>query len=292
MIVSRVIGGLGNQMFQYAVGRALSLERSQPLSLDVSGFVGYGLHQGYELKKVFACAVEAASKADIRKVLGWQSLPAVQRIVSRPLFARIRSAEYVVEPHFHYWHGIKFVSDNVYLSGYWQSEKYFKSQADVIRADFTFQGQLNARNAEISEQIRRTNAVSLHVRRGDYVTNEKTAATHGVCSLDYYRAAIEYIESHIKKPTFFIFSDDPEWVKMNFRIDCPYVHVDHNQGSESYNDMYLMSLCRHHIIANSSFSWWGAWLNPVSDKIVIAPRRWFANENDVSDLFPEGWVTL
>ena len=161
-----------------------------------------------------------------------------------------------------------------------------------IRADFTFRLPLENKNAELAKQINQVNAVSLHVRRGDYVNNPKTTATHGLCSLDYYQASIRYVAERVQQPHFFIFSDDIDWVQSNLKIDFPCVYVQHNRGAESYNDMRLMSLCRHHIIANSSFSWWGAWLNPRSEKIVIAPRKWFANQTDVQDLFPAGWVTL
>jgi hypothetical protein len=110
--------------------------------------------------------------------------------------------------------------------------------------------------------------------------------------LDYYREAIRHIAERVEQPRFFVFSDDIAWVKDNLIIDFPSHYVDHNHGTESYSDMRLMSLCQHHIIANSSFSWWGAWLNPITDKIVIAPRRWFANQTDVRDLIPQDWVTL
>jgi hypothetical protein len=151
---------------------------------------------------------------------------------------------------------------------------------------------LSSYNADLVEQISKVNAVSLHVRRGDYVQNAKTNANHGVCSLDYYRAAIQNILERVEAPSFFIFSDDIPWVKEHLVLDIPCRYVDHNQGVESYNDMRLMSLCRHHIIANSSFSWWGAWLNPDPQKIVIAPQKWFANDNIVDDLFPPEWVTM
>lgn len=292
MIISNLIGGLGNQMFQYAAGRALSLEHSVPLRLDISAFANYGLHQGFELERVFNCAAKIATEADVRRILGWQSSHSMRRIVSRPGLAAIRRAGFVIEPHFHYWPDITQTPQDCYLVGYWQSEKYFQDVASVIRSDFTFKTSLANRNAEFAKQINQVNAVSLHVRRGDYANNSKTTATHGLCSLEYYQAAIQYITERVKQPVFFIFSDDVEWVKENLKTYLPCEYVDHNKGVESYNDMHLMSLCQHHIIANSSFSWWGAWLNPSVEKIVIAPKRWFANTTDVSDLIPQGWVTL
>lgn len=279
-------------MFQYAAGRALSLRNNFTLALDISGFERYELHQGFELQRVFNHPFETASRADIRRVLGWQSPVSIRRIVSRSPFASLFRKRFVVEPHFNYWPEINKLTKDCYLSGYWQSEKYFADWAAQIRADFTFQQPLESKNAELAKQISQLNAVSLHVRRGDYAINLKTNATHGLCSLDYYQESIRYIADRVGQPHFFIFSDDITWVNSNLKMDFPHVYVQHNHGADSYNDMRLMSLCRHHIIANSSFSWWGAWLNSNMDKIVIAPQKWFAKQTDVQDLFPDGWVIL
>jgi hypothetical protein len=292
MIISHIIGGLGNQMFQYAVGRSMSFEHDLPFRLDISGFDRYEVHNGFELQHVFCCPVELANEGNVRSILGWQSSPFVRRVLSWSSMSVLRCKGFVVEPHFHYWPGIVNGPQDSYLTGYWQSDKYFERHATVIRSDFTFKPQLTNRNTHFAEQISKGNAVSLHVRRGDYAKNPKTTATHGLCSLDYYHSAIRHIAERVDRPNFFVFSDDAPWVRANLAIDYPCVYIDNNQGSESYNDMRLMSMCKHHIIANSSFSWWGAWLNASSEKIVVAPRRWFANNTDVSDLFPGGWVTL
>lgn len=292
MIISHIIGGLGNQMFQYAVGRSLSLTYDLPLWLDISEFDRYELHNGFELQRVFCCPVVVATEENVRSILGWQSSLFARRVLSRPGMSVFRRKGFVVEPYFHYWLGIGNVPQDSYLTGYWQSEKYFQKHAAVIRADFTFKTQLTNSNAELTEQISQVNAVSLHVRRGDYAKNPQTTATHGLCSLDYYRSAIRHVAERVDRPNFFVFSDDIPWVRENLAIGHPCVYVDHNQGVESYNDMRLMSLCKHHIIANSSFSWWGAWLNLSPDKIVVVPERWFLNDNNIDDLFPIGWVRL
>jgi hypothetical protein len=292
MIISSIIGGLGNQMFQYAAGRALSLARGDSLYLDVSDFAGYGLHQGFELQRVFDCPANIASEADVRSILGWQFPSVVRRVVARPSLAMVRRAGYVIEPYFHYWSEINNVPRECYLAGYWQSEKYFRDVATVIRADFSFKCPPANRNAELAKQIGQVNAVSLHVRRGDYVKNPKTNATHGLCSLDYYRSAIDHICERVERPNFYVFSDDIAWVKDNLILNSPSQYIDHNQGAESYNDMRLMSACRHHIIANSSFSWWGAWLNSSLEKIVIAPQNWFSKNKNISDLIPPEWIRM
>lgn len=292
MIIAYINGGLGNQMFQYACGRALALDFGESLRLDVSGFSENSLHQGFELLNVFDCRAGIATEAEVRGILGWQYQSAIRRIAVRPALAAFRRKRFVVEPYFQYWPGIKDVPRDSYLAGYWQSEKYFSDVAPVIRTDFTFKSSLSVRNAALAEQIARVNSVSLHVRRGDYFSNPKTNVNHGVCSLDYYRSAILYVAERVEHPEFFIFSDDIDWVKDNLKLDFPCQYVGHNLGADSYNDMRLMSLCQHQIIANSSFSWWGAWLNLNPAKIVLAPQKWFANQNNTTDLLPQGWVSL
>lgn len=279
-------------MFQYAAGRALSLRNGSGLSLDISGFENYELHQGFELQRVFAGTFGIAQSSDIHGMLGWQSSPGFRRIVSRRPFSMFLNKHFVVEPHFHYWPGINDLPKDCYLSGYWQSERYFSDFAAQIRVDFAFRQPLVGQNAELASQINGVNSVSLHVRRGDYASNPKTTATHGLCSLDYYRAAISYVAERKHQPHFFIFSDDIDWVRNNLEVGFPCVYVQHNSGTSSYYDMRLMSMCKHHIIANSSFSWWGAWLNPSAEKIVVGPKNWFANQTDTKDLFPSGWVAL
>lgn len=292
MVISHIIGGLGNQMFQFAAARALSIAHNSPLSLDTRDFSIYGIHQGFELARVFSCAVTQAGEGDVRDVLGWQSSRFIRRIMARPSLRLLRSPHFVVEPCFDYCAALQEAPLPCYLTGYWQSERYFTDIKETIRSDFTFRQPLSCRNAELAQEIGMVNAVSLHVRRGDYASNPKSLATHGICSLAYYEAAISHMVNHLESPQFFVFSDDMDWVQENLDIRYPCRYVAHNLGAESFNDMRLMSLCKHHIIANSSFSWWGAWLNAASDKIVVAPQKWFANETAVNDLFPQGWVPL
>ncbi len=182
---------------------------------------------------------------------------------------------------------------DVHLHGYWQSEKYFRDIRETILEDFTFTPPLNSRNQKILEKIKKTNSVSVHVRRGDYVMDPKTHEFHGVCGPDYYQKAVKVVSKKVENPTFYFFSDDIRWVEKNLKTKVENTYVDWNTGEKSFVDMQLMSSCKHHILANSSFSWWGAWLNRNKDKMVVAPKQWFQDPSmDTRDLIPEGWLTV
>lgn len=293
MIITNLIGGLGNQMFQYACARALALDQRQPLKVVLDMFDGYRLHNGPELSRVFDLDVSVAQREELRRLLGRsRATRPARRLLARPALQPLRGRHYVAEPSFRYWDGLRALDagSDAYLHGYWQSERYFAAHAAAIRADFRFRRDAVGRNAELTREILGSAAISVHVRRGDYVRNPKTLAAHGTCSPEYYFDAIASLQQRVPEARFFAFSDAPSWVAETLGPRCPGLTVvDHNSGDESYNDMRLMSLCRHHIIANSSFSWWGAWLNSQQDKIVIAPRRWFANGTDDTDLIPAAW---
>lgn len=292
MVISHILGGIGNQMFQYAAGRALSLSSAQQLQLDLSDFSKYRLHNGYELSRVFNVTAESASESTMHEMLGWRANRWSKRVLRRPQFARLRGRRFTVEPHFNYWPDFVNLKSDCYLYGYWQSEKYFKAFKNDIRRDFTFRQPLSGLNGELALEMANTQSVSLHVRRGDYVSNIKNSKVLEVCSAEYYRKAIEYVTERVEHPVLYVFSDDLEWVKQNLSMGLSCVYVDHNRKADSYRDMQLMSLCRHHVIANSSFSWWGAWLNANAEKLVIAPKSWFRNGNDDRDLIPDEWVRL
>ncbi|CAG1023245.1 GDP-Fuc:beta-D-Gal-1,3-alpha-D-GalNAc-1, 3-alpha-GalNAc-diphosphoundecaprenol alpha-1,2-fucosyltransferase [Methylococcales bacterium] len=289
MIIVRLIGGLGNQMFQYSVGRALADTCGCKLKLDVSGFEDYSLRR-YELGELRI----RADIASVDEITRFREVPPPHPIIDRLKKAiRWQQAGIFRERAFTFDPDVLNIKSSVYLDGYWQSEKYFSGIADALRRDFTPSSAMNDENHTMLERIMASESISLHVRRGDYVTNPNTAKYHGVCSLDYYRDAVEYIASHTRNPHFFVFSDDTGWVADNLKIDHPMTLVNVNGPDQGIWDMNLMKSCQHHIIANSSFSWWGAWLNPSSAKQVVAPRRWF-NEGglDTRDLIPESWVRL
>lgn len=290
MIISELAGGLGNQMFQYAAGRALSVRLNVPLRLDISGFDSYQLHNGFELSRIFNIDSEIIGEEELNQVLGIHSR--WRRFLKKSYLSFIRTKQLICEPHFHYWSELNHLSGDCYLTGYWQSEKYFLDAVDLIRKEFTFKEPLDYRNEEIATKVSQENSISLHVRRGDYVSSALNLSIYESCSPDYYARSIDYITRRVPAPKFYIFSDDLSWVMENLKIDFPHVYIDINCGKNSFKDMRLMSLCQHHIIANSSFSWWGAWLNSRVDKIVIAPKRWFKSSLDTRDLLPEDWIRL
>ena len=292
MVISQLLGGLGNQMFQYAAGRALSLDLQCPLLLDLSGFKNYSLHNGFELERVTQAPIHIATPGQLRKLLSWRSGNLVRKLLKRLPYRSARGRHLVVEPHFNYWSGFSKILDPSYLMGYWQSEKYFKDFELRIRSDFEFRKPLIGENLQTSFLMKDANSVSLHVRRGDYVTHAATAKVLNPCSLDYYQRAVECVSKTVTSPHFFVFSDDPEWAQHNLKITFPTTYIDRNFGPQNYVDMQLMTHCKHNIIANSSFSWWGAWLNKNSDKLVIAPTNWFANGIDDRDLIPPEWIRL
>jgi hypothetical protein len=291
MVVVKLMGGLGNQMFQYACGRRLAHARSTSLKLDVSD-LGAPKGRTYALRHLNISA-EIASEDDIRR---FKSPPSfIGRALRRAGIVRLPSLEHNVvrERFFHFDEAILSLPDDVYLEGYWQSERYFKDIEPLIRREFTPRRDPTPDNVKMVATIASTNAVSLHLRRGDYVSNPIFNAFHGVCSLNYYLRAAQLIADVVTQPTFFIFSDDPEWVMSNLRLGHEMRYVTNNVGKNDFEDLRLMTLCKHHIIANSSFSFWGAWLCSSADKKVIAPAKWFnAGEHNTKDLIPPSWIRL
>ena len=289
-VITHLIGGLGNQMFQYAAGYALSRRLSATLKFDVSDFSSYKLHNGLELLNIFNCPLELASQHEIEAILGRRTNIGILRRFILLAYKHLRPQHIAIDRYRP--EDLFNVETPVYIKGYWQSERYFKDYSQEIRGIFTFRPAMGDQNLETVRQILDGNSISIHVRRGDYVTNLKAAAELGVTPISFYRSAISYVESRLPSPRFFVFSDDPDWAKSNLRTGFPTEYINHNHGSCSFFDMQLMSRCRHHIITNSSFSWWGAWLNPSHEKIVIGPRKWFANPKRLHNPCPAEWVLL
>jgi hypothetical protein len=229
-----------------------------------------------------------AKIADLLPVLGWRAPPLVRKVLKRRLFAPLRGAHLAIEPAPNYWPRLQTMENPLYLMGYWQSERYFLDQQKSIRRDFRYRQPLAGRNSVLAAEISARPSVSVHIRRGDYLSDQ----IMDVCALDYYRAAAKFLEERIGCPAYYVFSDDTNWVLSHFDFLSCVTVIDHNKGLDSHHDMQLMNRCKHHIIANSSFSWWGAWLNPSTEKIVVAPRTWFRDGRDDSDLVPSQWIRL
>ena len=292
MIVGNIHGGLGNQMFQYACARALSLELGLPLKFTIDFLNANNSHNGFELERAFSLKLDIADKMELAGLISWWcKAPAVRRDLGKFPFSSLTGHNFIGEPHFRYWPALhEHARHGGYLQGNWQSERYFIGYAASIRAEFKFREELLGVNRCMAHKMNEVVSISVHVRRGDYINNSNAHAVHGTCSLEYYHKAIDTLLQRCPGARLFAFSDDAQWVSQVLQPDYPNMEiVAHNKGLDSYNDMHLMSMCRHHVIANSTFSWWGAWLNHRQDKIVIAPKRWFANGIDTQDLIPKEW---
>jgi len=295
MIITKIIGGLGNQMFQYALGRRIAYLNDETLKLDLSGFETYDLHN-YSLNHFNICE-DIATKNEIRSFKGSNNryLEHIIRMMNRNglYLPYTQKGRPIYERSIDYDSSILDNTADIYLDGYWQSEKYFKEIEEIIRNDFTIKTPPDPQNVKTADEIRSTEAICIHVRRGDYVSNPTTYQSIGLCPLDYYYRAIDYITSKVENPHYFVFSNDPSWTRQNIQIDAPTTYICNNPPEKNFEDLRLMTLCKHFIIANSSFSWWGAWLSSNERKIVIAPAVWFKGirYND-DDRLPKEWIRL
>lgn len=285
-IIIKFNGGLGNQMFQYAFARALEKTTGIKTTFDMS-FFEKKYSRPYELN-VFNLNAEFVEDFWLKL-----KLKIIWKLRKKLNGKKILGLTLYSEPHFEFNENAFKVEPNTYIEGFFQSEKYFKNIENELRADFQFKRLPDEENQKLIEKIGATNSISLHIRRGDYVKKKRYQNLYATCSLDYYKRGVEYITQHYPNPTLFIFSDDIEWVKENLNLPYESIYISNNTGSKSYEDMRLMSLCKHNVIANSSFSWWGAWLNNNKEKIVIAPQKWFNDESIVqTDVIPENWIKL
>ncbi len=292
MIIVKLIGGLGNQMFQYALGKKLALKNQDELFLDGSFFSEKGTHTPREFElDVFSLKAIVAQNEQIELFHHKNG----SRLTSllRKLFALDKKYKTIIERGHEFHPEVLHAKGNIHLIGYWQSELYFADIRQELLRDFQFATLLTDKNQELSKEIQSCNSVSIHIRRGDYVSNESAKSFHGLCDIPYYKRGIEYLEGNESDLAFFVFSDDIHWAKENLVINAPTTFIDHNKGKASCEDMRLMSMCKHHIIANSSFSWWGAWLNPHEGKRVIAPKQWFLDSSiNTQDVIPNSWIRL
>lgn len=289
MIGVKIWGGLGNQMFQYAFGLYLAEKRSEKPLFFTDINKESVLDIDYFKVSIEYLSVEALKKNGYdfqnyslyrykRKI--FQKLPFLNKNILVENVSPFRPD----------------ISDTYCLfDGYWQSYKYLQPIEQKLREQFVFKG-IEFADLELYTEIKNVNSVSLHIRRGDYLKGKNTAIYENV-SMDYYEEAIRYFSKELVSPQFYIFSNDLDWVKNNLKMpqELPFVYVNNTDNANTtLADLYLMSSCKHHIIANSTFSWWGAWLNPSRDKKVIGPKKWYKGKMNALtlDLIPSEWVRL
>jgi hypothetical protein len=284
-IYLRLMGGLGNQLFQYAAGRSLADRLGVELVLDDRYVVRKSHHTGLALdafnvrtRLMDKLERQAFSEGKIRLARWCKKL-------IRPLGKVFWETQYNYDP------SIDTTPVGQLLIGFWQSEEYMHNMHQ-LRLDLVLKAPLSAPAQKVSEVIDAVESVALHVRRGDYLKDQKTITRHGVCSQSYYQSAIDLVLAEKPKAVFFVFSDDPKWVKAHLKLppQCAYVSAVNIAAEE---DLVLMSGCKHQIIASRTFSWWGVWLNNSCDKIVVCPTPWFDDNNIVTkDLLPANWHQL
>ena len=282
-ITVHISGGLGNQLFQYAAGRALALRTGTDLYLDTSSFLESGNLRSYMLDNY-------TIKAHILKKKNW---------IYQKIYNVIRS-KFGLSPsgHIHAEKSNKFdpsviqLKDGAYLLGHWQSEKYFADYSKLIKRELKLKAPLSLASRHMQNKMKKNISVAVHVRRGDYVSNVVAQEVLGTQSPEYYEKGARHIESKIKKVHFFVFSDDPIWARQN--ILTGYKSITYLETSaQPYEDLELIRSCDHFIIANSSFSWWGAWLGLKEGSLVIAPKKWFASyKYNSKDLIPKHWIQI
>ena len=289
-VIARVTGGLGNQMFQYAAAFAAARTAGAQLALDTSCCDYTPAANRRYMLDCFAVTGRVITPHRLSRFLykmaGSERFPRIAALTR----LKLNLTDVKETQEYHFAPVLLPVAHRIRLLGYWQSYRYFEAHAAEIRQQFMLRSPATGHNAHLLEQIRSTpGAVSVHIRRGDYLKVRPQA----ILPLEYYQSAVQIIAQKIPLPTFFLFSDDLAWVRQNLHLPGQIVAVDGNDELSGHEDLRLMSACRHHIIANSSFSWWGAWLNPAREKMVIAPRLWLGTpDSHFPDLYPAGWRTI
>jgi hypothetical protein len=291
MIFVKLRGGLGNQLFQYALGRNLAIKNNTNLCLDLSVYYNSFERHDYTLRGYELNAFNISANLIFPPKIPILPSVAAKRFSNILHKTKVKISKRIVEEkHFQFDGKVLLSKDSSYINGYWHSEKYFKEIEQNLRKELVLKEQLIKSVDEFAKRITETESISLHIRRGDYLTNTWAQSTYHSLPLSYYQKAVEIIQGNSAPMHCFIFSDDPQWVKENIKLHSKITFVT---GNKNYEDLHLMSLCKHNIIANSSFSWWGAWLNQNSSKKIIAPKNWFKDDKiDTEDLIPKSWLSI
>jgi hypothetical protein len=281
-VAIKLQGGLGNQLFQYAAGYALSKRLNCKLLLDAR-YVGLGANRIYQLSQL-SITGKLAQYPDL------DQLPSSDlKLLDRKFLHRnAHHFKHIREPHFHYDPEFTNLSGRVYLDGYWQSARYFETFSSEIKQEFSLRFEKSGKMKELSSII--SNSVAVHIRRGDYVNNSVTNSYHGNLNQHYYLSAIEQIKRKFGVDEVYFFTDDPTWVSQNFRTNS--MNIVSSMGFSDVEEILIFSAAKYKIISNSSFSWWGAWLGQTEN--VIAPQKWFGLNihNDTSDLYQPHWELI
>jgi hypothetical protein len=289
MVIARLSGGLGNQLFQYACGRHLAIKRHEELVLDLSWFIQpHLLHSSrkFELNHFFINANIASFNSSLINSLS-------SNLYLRRIFGLLLAKESVIE-------GVD--NKNIYelnrnkdiiLKGYWQSQNYFLGIRNILLKEISPKCNLSQKYFDLKIRIEQAESIAIHIRRGDYVNNSRSTSLHGVLPASYYLNALEYMLSNTKHSHFFVFSDDISWVKncLDFK-GVNHTFIEGMEIQTTISEFDLIRCCRHHIIANSSFSWWGAWLGASTNQIVIAPKQWYATRLTPPNLLPPQWIQM
>jgi len=288
-VIARIEGGLGNQLFQYAAARSLADRLGCDVALDLRGLDENG-DRPFQLD-LYRVRATVASPQQLHELPDWRSSRWGRIRANLSQFApAIYSYPLFWPRSFAFDRRFDQITRPVYLVGYWQSEKYFAWNRVHVLQDIQLTVPLPV-DTPLLDEIRSTRSVALHIRRGDYVSNTAAAQFHGLCDMGYYLAAINALKARIPDIHVFVFSDEPDWARANLVLDVPVRYVDANPTDKGHIDLELMRQCRHHVIANSSFSWWGAWLCESGEQVVYAPGRWFADPaSDTSDVVPARWM--
>ena len=285
MIIIEASGGLGNQMFQYALYKKLE-SMGKDVVMDTSFFRSKQNLRELEIG-VFGVQYRSITDKEAAYIRGYGYQDTIiDKIKYKLKPSKMKMYRDTIER----FQPEIFKMDDIYLCGYWQSEKYFKDVRNTILKEFSFPLETRERFEDLCKQMQEENSISIHIRRSDYLTEQNAKVYGNICTEIYYENAIAYMDRQIKNPHYYVFTDDLEWTRGYFKGD-QYTIVDENRGKDSYADIYLMSQCKHNIIANSSFSWWGAWLNENPDKKVLAPKKWFHN-HEKDEIVCEDWIRI
>lgn len=286
MKIVNVIGGLGNQLFQYAFAIALKAEfPNEEVKINTICFRNYPLHNGYELDKLFKVEMQYATLSDLFKyAYPWWNYRLWQIGHNLLPLRHSMARDTNFKSHFNY----KQIENKIYFDGYWQSPKFFNKHRDAILKAFVFPPITGDKNKDAISFINNAPTAFIHIRRGDYINHPLFG---GICTLDYYKNAINILRNEYSYNQFLIFSTDIVWCQANlsdYLSDASIKYVDWNKGQNSHFDLQLMSKCKGGIVANSSFSWWGAWL--ANSEVIVCPSKWATDPNINSDIIPESWI--